>query len=297
VPELPEVETVKLGLNQYTLGWKIIGGEVLLPRAIANPDNPAEFLSAITGLIIQNWQRRGKYLLAKLENNCGAPAGYLGVHLRMTGRLLWSDRYAPIHKHTRLRLFLLSQNTSENKSKSAIQNQEQELRFDDQRTFGKVWWVPPEREIEAVIAGLKKLGREPFNPDFTVEYLAEKLGGSSRPIKNLLLDQSTLAGIGNIYADESLFLGGIHPNTPAKQISAVQIGLLHQGIKKCLSDGISWGGTTFSDFQDIGGDKGNYLDHAWVFRRKGETCRVCQTAIERFRLGGRATHFCPKCQT
>jgi len=290
VPELPEVETVKIGLNQHTLGWKIIGGEVLLAGAIAAPDSPAEFLSGITGLIIQSWQRRGKYLLAKLATDQQKFGGYLGVHLRMTGRLLWSDLHAPVHKHTRLRLFLIQQNLENDQANC------QELRFDDQRTFGKIWFVAPDRQLEEVFSGLKKLGREPLDPDFSAAYLRQKLAKSNRPIKNLLLDQSTLAGLGNIYVDESLFLAHIHPLTPAKQLSDRQIELLYQGIRKCLQDGISWGGTTFSDFQDIGGDKGNYLDHAWVFRRKGDRCRVCESAIERIRLGGRATHFCPSCQ-
>jgi formamidopyrimidine-DNA glycosylase len=317
VPELPEVETVKLGLNQHTLGWQIIGGEVLLEKVVILPSSATElffvnslpegslnsdllpnkdlnvcltnqFIRAITGLVIHNWQRRGKYLLAELRTGSNF-AGYLGVHLRMTGRLLWSDRFAPIHKHTRLRLFLQKEDSDQ-------EFQEQELRFDDQRTFGRVWYVPPEFELESVITGLQKLGREPLELDFSEAYLQIQLSKSDRPIKTLLLDQSTLAGIGNIYADESLFLAKIHPNTPSRSLNVEQIKALHKGIKQCLSDGIAWGGTTFSDFQDIGGDKGNYLDRAWVFRRQGQPCRICETAIKRFKLGGRSTHFCPTCQ-
>jgi len=276
MPELPEVETVRFGLNQTTLGREIEGGEVLLPRTIAYPETPTKFLSALKHLAFADWHRRGKYLLAKLSDH-----SWLGVHLRMTGSLLWCDRSDPVHKHTRVRLFLA---------------QGKELRFNDQRTFGQMWLVPPETAPEQVITGLQKLGMEPFDPAFTPDHLATKLSKSDRPIKNALLDQSIVAGIGNIYADESLFLSRIHPQQLASQLTNQQIKLLQAAIVKVLRDGIAHGGTTFSDFQDVAGDKGNYLDSAWVFRRTGQACRVCQTTIERIKLAGRSTHFCPNCQ-
>jgi formamidopyrimidine-DNA glycosylase len=275
MPELPEVETVRIGLDRTTIGRQIEGGEVLLPRTIAYPESPANFLAAIAGQEFVEWQRRGKYLLAKLSD-----CSWLGVHLRMTGRMLWLDRGTPVHKHTRVRLFC----------------GDKELRFDDQRTFGQMWWVPPKIQVEKIITGLYNLGVEPFEPDFTPAYLAEKLCKSDRPIKNALLDQAIVAGIGNIYADESLFLSNIHPQHPSRQLQAPQIDALHTAIVKVLSDGISNGGSTFSNFQDITGSKGNYIDLAWVFRRTGQACKVCGTAIERIKLAGRSSHFCPTCQ-
>ncbi|MDX2255434.1 MAG: DNA-formamidopyrimidine glycosylase [Pseudanabaenaceae cyanobacterium bins.39] len=285
MPELPEVETVRLGLNQNTLGWQIEGGEVLLPRSIAYPEMAEAFLQAIAGAEFQEWQRRGKYLMARMSQ------GYLGVHLRMTGSLLWCDRDEPVGKHTRVRLFVREKSPQKSKKKQA-----KELRFDDQRTFGKIWWVPPEQEMADVITGLQKLGLEPFDPDFTPAYLATKLSRSGRSIKTVLLDQEVVAGIGNIYADESLFLSKINPQTSANLLNTDQIKALHQSIIRVLSDGIAKGGTTFSSFQNIAGIKGNYIDQAWVFRRTGQPCRVCGSTLQRIKLGGRSTHFCPQCQ-
>lgn len=275
MPELPEVETVRLGLNQTTLGRQIEGGEVLLPRTIAYPEMPTDFLLMISGLEFVEWQRRGKYLLAQLSDR-----SWLSVHLRMTGRMLWLDRTTPVHKHTRVRLF----------------SGKKELRFDDQRTFGQMWWVPPQTPVENIVTGLKRLGIEPFDEGFTPAYLSAKLSKSERPIKNALLDQAIVAGIGNIYADEALFLSNIHPQHKSRQLSPTQVAALHEAIIKVLSDGISNGGSTFSNFQDVTGSKGNYIDVAWVFRRTGQPCKVCGTAIERIKLAGRSSHFCPSCQ-
>ena len=287
MPELPEVETVRIGLNENTLGWQIEGGEVLLPRAITYPDHPESFLAALIGAEFTEWQRRGKYLIAKLSKN-QTQGDRLGVHLRMTGSLLWSDRDVAVGKHTRVRLFLKEKGKGKGKK---------ELRFDDQRTFGKMWWVPSDQPTESIITGLQKLGLEPFDPEFTPEHLAAKLSRSGRPIKTVLLDQEMVAGIGNIYADESLFLGKINPQKAANSLNSEQVKALHQGIICSLSDGIAKGGTTFSSFQNVAGLKGNYIDTAWVFRRTGQPCNVCGTAISRIKLGGRSTHFCAQCQS
>jgi formamidopyrimidine-DNA glycosylase len=288
MPELPEVETVRIGLNENTLGWQIEGGEVLLPRAIAYPDQPAAFLDALIGAEFTEWQRRGKYLIAQLSQG-----NQLGVHLRMTGSLLWCDRDTAVGKHTRVRLFLKEKGKGKKEKKGGLK----ELRFDDQRTFGKLWGVPSNTATESIITGLQKLGMEPFDPEFTPEHLGAKLSRSGRPIKTVLLDQETVAGIGNIYADESLFLGKIHPQKVANSLNSEQIKALHQGIIRSLSDGIAKGGTTFSSFQNVAGLKGNYIDTAWVFRRTGQPCNVCGTVISRIKLGGRSTHFCANCQS
>ncbi|OYQ62590.1 DNA-formamidopyrimidine glycosylase [Pseudanabaena sp. SR411] len=288
MPELPEVETVRIGLNENTLGWQIEGGEVLLPRVIAYPDQPQAFLDALIGTDFTEWQRRGKYLIAQLSQG-----NQLGVHLRMTGSLLWCDRDMAVGKHTRVRLFLKEKGKGEKEKKGGLK----ELRFDDQRTFGKLWLVPSHQATESIITGLQKLGLEPFDAKFTPEHLASKLSRSGRPIKTVLLDQETVAGIGNIYADESLFLGKIHPQKAANSLNSEQIKALHQGIIRSLSDGIAKGGTTFSSFQNVAGLKGNYIDTAWVFRRTGQPCNVCGTVISRIKLGGRSTHFCANCQS
>ena len=288
MPELPEVETVRIGLNENTLGWQIEGGEILLPRAIAYPEQPQAFLEALIGAEFTEWQRRGKYLIAQLSQG-----NQLGVHLRMTGSLLWCDRDVAVGKHTRVRLFLKEKGKGKKEKKGELK----ELRFDDQRTFGKLWGVPSNTPTESIITGLQKLGMEPFDAEFTPEHLGSKLSRSGRPIKTVLLDQETVAGIGNIYADESLFLGKIHPQKAANSLNSEQVKALHQGIVRSLSDGIAKGGTTFSSFQNVAGLKGNYIDTAWVFRRTGQPCNFCGTLISRIKLGGRSTHFCAQCQS
>ncbi len=282
MPELPEVETVRRGLNQHTLDRSITGTEVLLPRTIADPDTTAEFIAALHQTQIRTWHRRGKYLYAELTSAAtGKPAGWLGVHLRMTGQLLWVRPDADLTKHTRVRLFV---------------GKDWELRFVDQRTFGQMWWVPPGKQLEQVMTGLSKLGPEPFDPAFSVEYLIAKLQKSQRNIKTVILDQTLVAGVGNIYADEALFLSKIHPQTSACELSPSQVAALHHSIVSVLTTSIEQGGTTFSNYLSVEGTNGNYAGMAWVYNRTNQPCRICQTPIEKIRLGGRGTHYCPECQ-
>ena len=208
MPELPEVETVRRGLEKLTTKQPIEGGEVLLERTIAYPLSVTEFYSNITGKAIAFWQRRGKYLLAQLVDGEQKPQGWLGVHLRMTGQLLWTKQTDSLQKHTRVRLFFPDN---------------RELRFVDIRTFGKIWLVPPQTVPETIITGLQKLGLEPFAEEFDSAYFAAKLSKRRRNIKTLLLDQGIVAGIGNIYADEALFKSGIQPETLATDLTPTQL--------------------------------------------------------------------------
>ena len=280
VPELPEVETVRRGLEQQVSGFEIARVEVLRARAIASPPLPELFCSALEGCTVQQWLRRGKYLMATLQRG-GADAGHWGVHLRMTGQFLWMNTPAEPCRHTRVRIW----NT-----------QEQELRFVDLRSFGEMWWVPPGEPLESVMTGLRRLGPERFSTDFSAEHLAAKLAGSTRSIKTALLDQALVAGVGNIYADESLFMSRIAPQTPSGQLTPAQLKRLHSALVEVLEASIGAGGTTFSDFRDLTGTNGNYGNAAWVYRRSGEPCRVCGTPIQRDKLGGRSSHWCPNCQ-
>ena len=282
MPELPEVETVRRGLNQHTLDRSITDSEVLLARTIAHPDTPDEFTAGLHNTQIQTWHRRGKYLYAELvAQKTAKPAGWLGVHLRMTGQLLWVQTKAEVHKHTRVRVFM---------------GKEWELRFVDQRTFGQMWWISPSQQPEQVMAGMGKLGPEPFDPAFSVEYFAAKLQKSHRNIKTVLLDQTLVAGLGNIYVDEALFLSRIHPKTSAGDLSLAQLETLRQNAIDVLKTSIEQGGTTFSNYLSIEGTNGNYGGMAMVYNRTNEPCRVCKTPIEKIRLGGRGTHYCPECQ-
>ncbi|MDY7023688.1 MAG: DNA-formamidopyrimidine glycosylase family protein, partial [Cyanobacteriota bacterium] len=210
MPELPEVETVKRGLNQVSLHQVIQGGEVLLDRTIAHPVSLTEFMTGCSGKAIATWYRRGKYLLAEFDSQPHSPPetsqnqqfsdlqifpnGGLAVHLRMTGQLLWVSQDEPLSKHTRVRLFFANH---------------QELRFVDQRTFGQIWGIPHDIEVSKIVTGLQQLGPEPFSNDFSVEHLKTQFYRRQRPIKTALLDQKVVAGVGNIYADETLFLSGI----------------------------------------------------------------------------------------
>jgi formamidopyrimidine-DNA glycosylase len=282
MPELPEVETVRRGLDRYTLDRAITGTEVLLPRTIAHPETPEEFSFGLQHTKIQAWHRRGKYLFAQLvATDTHQAAGWLGVHLRMTGQLLWVESHTDVHKHTRVRLFL---------------GKDWEIRFLDQRTFGQMWWIPPSKEPSEIMTGMGKLGPEPFDPAFSIEYFAAKLQKSQRNIKTVILDQILVAGVGNIYADEALFMSRIHPNTPAGNLKIAQIELLHESIINVLQTSIDRGGTTFSNYLNVQGTSGNYGEMAWVYNRTKQPCRVCQTPIEKMRLGGRGTHYCPQCQ-
>lgn len=282
MPELPEVETVRRGLDKLTTNQFIEGSEVLLSRTIAYPLSAEEFDYHILGAAIASWQRRGKYLIAELVDKFQKPAGHLGVHLRMTGQLLWVKQSEPLQKHTRVRLFFPDN---------------QELRFVDTRTFGKFWLVPPTEAIATIITGLQKLGPEPFATEFTSDYLAAKLSKRRRNIKTLLLDQNIVAGIGNIYADETLFKSQIRPETLAMDLTTAQIERLHGAIIEVLNIAIAQGGTTFSDFLNLLGVNGNYGNSALVYGRQGKPCRVCGTPIEKIKLGGRSSHFCPRCQS
>jgi formamidopyrimidine-DNA glycosylase len=281
VPELPEVETVCRGLNQVTLNHQIQGGEVLLPRSVAYPESLEQFWEGLTNTTLKWWFRRGKYLLVALETPHGEAAGHLGVHLRMTGQLLWLSPQEPVSKHCRVRFRF---------------DEQHELRFVDQRTFGRVWWVPPGVAVESVITGIAALGPEPFSDRFSPDYLYQATRGRKRPVKNALLDQALVAGIGNIYADEALFLSRIRPTTLCAHLGRQRIARLHSGIQQALTAGIAQGGTTFSDFRNVHGINGNYGGVANVYDREQQPCRVCETPIKRIKLAGRSAHFCPQCQ-
>ena len=160
-----------------------------------------------------------------------------------------------------------------------------------------MWYVPPETEVSSVVTGLKLLGPEPFSAEFSIEYFTKKLHRRARPIKTALLDQSLVAGLGNIYADETLFVAGVLPTTLCADLTSMQIGRIHSAIVQVLDKAIDSGGTTFSNFLNVQGVNGNYGGVAWVYNRKGQPCRTCLSAIERIKLAGRSTHYCPVCQT
>jgi formamidopyrimidine-DNA glycosylase len=281
MPELPEVETVRRGLQEFTCDRSITAVEVLLPRTIAYPESPQDFVAGLAGVQISQWERRGKYLLATCQSSGGKHRGWLGVHLRMTGQLLWLPEPQLVSSHTRVRLMF---------------GQKRELRFVDQRTFGKMWWIGAGEDPNLVISGMGKLGPEPFGPEFSLAYFVDRLHRSRRQIKAALLDQMVVAGIGNIYADEALFMSGIRPTTVTVDLQESQIQALRSAVIEVLQCSIQAGGTTFSNYLNVQGTNGNYMGQAFVYGRQGQDCRKCGEAIVKIKAAGRGTHYCPSCQ-
>ncbi len=286
MPELPEVETVRRGLEQKISNFSIQKVEVLKERSIASEGGSRTFLSRLKGLKVVKWSRRGKYLIASLQkqnssNSFKSHGGWLIVHLRMTGQFQIHQKPCIPCSHTRVRFW---------------DKEGTELRFVDMRNFGQLWWIEPNSYPSENIQGLKTLGPEPFSEEFNSSYLKRKLKGKTRSIKSALLDQTIVAGTGNIYADESLFAAGILPTRESGKIKEFELNKLCVKLVEILKISIGEGGTTFSDFRDLEGLNGNYGGQSLVYRRENEPCKKCGTKIKRQKIAGRSTHWCPQCQ-
>ena len=270
MPELPEVETIarnlRLGNQEQPalVGRHILGVDLLWERTLAEP-SPAEFESRLVGQGIETIGRRGKFLYFQLTRD------WLLCHLRMSGDLVVRPAGAPHEPHDRLVLRLEG---------------ELQLAFNDTRKFGRVWLVD---EVDRVVGNL---GPEPLDEGLTVEDLFARLSATRRQLKPLLLDQTFLAGLGNIYVDEALNLARLHPLTPANTLTEAQAARLLDSIRRVLRDGISRNGASI-DWVYRGGDFQNYFR---VYQRTGQPCLECGTPIARIIVGQRGTHFCPNCQ-
>lgn len=269
MPELPEVETSVRALREPLLGETFSEARIYWPRHIDRPD-PQSFQERIAGLRVQKIRRRGKYMIFELTGG-----ETLIIHLRMTGHVSVVERDAPLREHTHTILGLASG---------------KELRFHDTRKFGRMYLVRDPQEV------LGKLGPEPLEKDFTPEALARQLARRSMRLKPLLLDQSFVAGVGNIYADEALYYAGLHPERPANTLGGSEIKSLHAAIQKVLRMGIEREGASIDRYRKPDGGRGEMQNAVAVFRRTGEPCYHCGVAIERIVLSGRSTHFCPVCQ-
>ena len=292
MPELPEVETVRRGLEQKLNNFIIKKVEVCRDSTVAFPNNKEEFINGLQNSLLYKWDRRGKYLIAelkKIENEniqfslikSSKNSGFLVVHLRMTGYFKFINNSSEPCKHTRIRFFDKNNN---------------ELRYIDVRSFGQMWLIKQGLSPNKIIKGLGSLGPEPFSKDFDTEYLKKVISKRTKSIKAILLDQTIVAGIGNIYADESLYSAGISPFREAKTIKKYELINLKESIVNVLKKSIGSGGTTFSDFRDLAGENGNFGLQTNVYRRTGKKCRKCENFIERQKIAGRSTHWCPKCQ-
>lgn len=285
MPELPEVETVKNGLQRFLINKTISKVTYDWPKSFPNDKFTTDrFLISAKILSIN---RRGKAIIINLNSDYS-----LVIHLKMTGQLVYKDdkeRFGAGHPNDSL------VNKLPDKSTRVIFSFEDssQLFFNDQRKFGWVRLLPT---IEVPnIDFFKKIGPEPLEPTFTWQVLAQRL--AKRPnslIKAALLDQTVLAGIGNIYADESLWGAKIHPATRVNKISVQKIKLLHQAIQDVLKLGIEKGGSTDKNYVDAEGKRGSYLKFANVFRREGLLCPRCGATIVKLRVAGRGTHICPK---
>jgi formamidopyrimidine-DNA glycosylase len=270
MPELPEVEYVARQLRAEVPGRRIERVDVLWSRTV-EPVDAREFEVRVTGQRIERIDRRGKHLLISLDSG-----DMLVVHRRMTGNLIFA-RSPDEALYVRV-IFTLDDGRL--------------LLFTDPRKFGRVLLVSAGETSEALLA----LGPEPLDPGFTPRILAERLSGTRRPIKAVLLDQTVVAGLGNIYADEALFRARIHPLRPAASLTRREVAALRDAIVETLLDGIEHGGTTFGRHRDIYNEAGRNLEHLRVYRRTGEPCPRCGTPITRITVAQRGTHFCPQCQ-
>ena len=273
MPELPEVETIKKTLGKRITGLTITGVTVNMPKIISEPEIK-EFVDRITHSKINKLGRRGKYLLLYLTGE-----QILIIHLRMTGQMIYSKSDEEIAKHTHV-IFKLSDGN--------------ELRFIDMRQFGRLQLVD-QKNLDQV-KGLKDLGPEPLEKEFTSGFLRRELKGKRTRVKPLLLDQTFIAGLGNIYADEALHRAHLHPKCIAGALSPRESSSLYRSIREVLQEGIQHRGTTFKDYVDGEGNKGGFQKLLRVYNREGEQCTHCGGVIQRVKLNGRSAYYCPACQ-
>ena len=282
MPELPEVETIKLGLQKELVNHAIMAVEVRVPKLFAG--NPA----VLKGQKVLEIARRAKILIIKLTNS------YLIIHLKMTGQLIFVPNIGEDwvvgghpdkaytadlpHKHTHI-IFTFDNGR---------------LYFNDLRKFGWVKLLDEEAELEPY---LTDLGVEYTWPEYTLDYFTRKLARrKSITIKQALLDQSLVAGVGNIYADESLFCARISPLRKVSSLTPKEIAKLYDCIPQVFTLSLEHGGTSSQHYRRHDGSKGKFLEIANVYKREGLPCKVCGTPIERVKISGRSSHYCPHCQ-
>ncbi len=261
MPELPEVETVVRTLAPVVRGRVIVEARFLSPLAAGG--RPEELAEALRGRRIVDVRRRGKFIVFELDH------GVMTVHLRMTGKLLTAAAESAF-------------------ARAVFQLDDGEVVFDDVRQFGRVEWA------ETLPENVARLGPEPLS--MSLDEFRAGLKARKGAVKPLLLDQSFVAGLGNIYVDECLHRAGIHPLARASRVSRRKAGLLHAAMQEVLREAIAAGGSSISDYADAQGRAGSFQRFHRVYGRAGEACLQCGAAIKRIVVGQRGTHFCPRCQ-
>jgi formamidopyrimidine-DNA glycosylase len=292
MPELPEVETIVRDIRPVVIG-KMISGLVMRPKAQSNLMNvdPQTFYEHTMTQIIVTVVRKGKYIIMPLDNDA-----CIVMHLGMTGKLLvrdvpdvdfderfTSDNFVDRHTH-----FLMELSDPDG-------GEDVELQFNDVRLFGHIWLVPQLDDIDNIpIKGLAELGPDALgieSQDFN------RIMRTRASIKSVLMDQKKIAGVGNIYADEACFSAGIRPTRRGESLSKEERAKLWLAVKTVLKEGLKYRGSSVSDYTDALGEEGTFQKHHRVYQKTGQKCVDCQDTIQKIKLSGRSTHFCPSCQS
>ncbi len=286
MPELPEVETIVADLRPHLVGRTIVCCELAFPTIVRHPE-PEEFVDAVAGMRIESMGRRGKYILARLAPS--RPFGpdfpasgeelLLVVHLGMTGQLRLVDEVVPLAKHTHAVFFL---------------DDGRQLRYRDPRRFGRLLVGTQEALLSA--RKMPRLGPEPIDPDFAAEQLYRQLRRRSAPLKAVLLDQKAIAGVGNIYADESLHRARLRPTRVASTVSRQSARRLHESLRESLELAIANRGSSVDTYRDAWGEVGGQQEKLLVYGRAGEPCFTCGRPLSSVRIAGRTSVFCRRCQ-
>jgi len=273
MPELPEVETIRLALEPHVVGRRFEHVEIH-DRRLVRPFEPTAVATSLEGERVAALGRRGKYLVVRFESG-----RVLLIHLRMTGSL----RHAP------------AGSLDDDPYRRAVVKLDDgsDVAYRDVRRFG-TWHLLEPEEVDPYLG--QRLGCEPLERTFTARRLAERLEGRRAPIKAALLDQRTVAGLGNIYVDEALWRAEIHPLRPAGTLDAGEVARLTRGIRQALRAGISRQGASLRDYSTPDGRRGRMQERFRVYGRDGEPCPRCGTPIDKIRVGGRGTWYCPNCQ-
>lgn len=273
MPELPEVETIRKTLRELVIGKTIDSVEVHWAKIIQEPDDIVQFQQLAQGQTIHDIRRKGKFLLFDLDEHV------LISHLRMEGKYGVFPNEEEIALHTHV-IFRMTDGT--------------DLRYQDVRKFGTMHLYKKGTELEQ--KPLLLVAADPLEPEFSYSLFREKVQRSNRNIKNILLDQSVIAGLGNIYVDETLFLAGIHPLTKGAQLSDQQILLIQEAAVTTLQDAVKQGGTTIRSYVNSQGQIGMFQQKLHVYGQNNKACTTCGDMIMKIKVGGRGTHYCPSCQ-
>jgi formamidopyrimidine-DNA glycosylase len=276
VPELPEVETVRRGLENHVVGRTIESVTVLHPRAVRRqPGGAAEFEAGLAGRSLDTARRRGKYLWLSVGEDA------LLAHLGMSGQLLVGEPDRPLSPHVRITFTFKDEGGPD-------------LRFTDQRTFGHMWLVRDGAELPAPIA---HIAPDPFEPSFDPAALTQRLHARRTGIKRALLDQSLISGVGNIYADEALWRARLHWARPTETLNGPEVSRLLTAVRDVLGEALAVGGTSFDElYVDVNGESGYFDRSLSVYGQEGLPCPRCGTPVRRDAFMNRSAYTCPQCQ-